>query len=352
MLRDWGSRDSDFIALNARVRARIVDIAGGGGSHVCVPIQGSGTFAVEAAVGTFVPRDGKLLVLVNGTYGRRIERMCAIMGRAHATLETPEDMPNDPAALETALAADAAITHVAAIHCETTSGILNPIEQIAAIVARRGRRLIIDAMSAFGAIELDARETPYDVLLASANKCLEGVPGIGFAVIRTDALAAAEDNAPSLSLDLHDQWRAMEGNGQWRFTPPTHVLAALGQALDEHAAEGGVAGRGARYRRNCDVLVAGMRALGFKTLLPDALQAPIIVTFHTPADPKYDFKTFYDHLHRRGFAIYPGKLTDADSFRIGCIGRVHEDDMRGVLGAIEEALGVMGVETRAPAKAA
>lgn len=352
MLHDWGSRDADFIALNARVRARIVTIAGGGESHVCVPLQGSGTFAVEATLGTLVPPNGKTLVLVNGAYGRRIARMCEIMGRACTTLETPDDTPNDLAALDSALAADGAITHVAAIHCETTSGILNPIEDIAATVARHGRGLIIDAMSAFGAIELDARKTPFDALVASANKCLEGVPGVSFAVIRADALAAAEGHAPSLSLDLHDQWRAMEKNGQWRFTPPTHVLAALDQALDEHAAEGGVAGRGARYRQNCRVLVDGMRGLGFETLLPDELQAPIIVTFHTPADANFDFGAFYDHLHRRGYVIYPGKLTVADSFRIGCIGKVFEADMRGVLGAIEETLGVMGVETRAPARAA
>ncbi|MFQ5959274.1 MAG: 2-aminoethylphosphonate--pyruvate transaminase, partial [Alphaproteobacteria bacterium] len=225
MLRDWGSRDTDFIALNARVRARLVGIAGGAGSHVCVPLQGSGTFAIEATVGTLLPPDGKMLVLVNGAYGRRIARICEVMGRAYTTLETPEDVPNDVAALDAALGADAAITHVAAIHCETTSGILNPIEEIAEIVAGHGRRLIIDAMSAFGALPLDATAVPFDAVVASSNKCLEGVPGVGFAVIREEALKAAKGNAHSLSLDLHDQWRAMEGNGQWRFTPPTHVLA-------------------------------------------------------------------------------------------------------------------------------
>ncbi len=352
MLRDWGSRNADFIALNARVRDRLARLAGAEGTHVCVPVQGSGTFAIEATVGTLLPRDGKMLVLVNGAYGHRIARMCEIMARAFTTLETPEDAPNDPAALESALAADGSISHVAAIHCETTSGILNPIERIAAIVAESGRRLIIDAMSAFGAIPLDAAKVPFDALVASSNKCFEGVPGMGFAIVRKDTLEQAAGNAHSLSLDLHHQWTAMEGNGQWRFTPPTHVIAAFDQALDEHEAEGGVEGRGARYRRNCKLLVDGMRALGFATLLPDELQAPIIVTFHTPADASFIFKTFYDHLQDRGYAIYPGKLTVAESFRIGCIGRVFGDDMRGVLGTIEEALGVMGVETCAPAKAA
>jgi 2-aminoethylphosphonate-pyruvate transaminase len=352
MLRDWGSRDTDFIALNARVRDRLVDIAGARGSHVCVPVQGSGTFAIEATVGTLLPRDGKMLVLVNGAYGKRIVRICQMIGRAHVAIETAEDVPNDVAALDAALAADNSISHVAAIHCETTSGILNPIEAIAETVARHGRSLMIDAMSAFGAIPLDATKVPFDALVASSNKCIEGLPGVGYAIIRESVLAAAAGNAHSLSLDLHDQWKAMEANGQWRFTPPTHVLAGFDQALAEHAAEGGVAGRGGRYSANCRILVDGMRALGFETLLPDALQAPIIVTFHSPADPAFDFKVFYDHLRRRGYAIYPGKLTVAESFRIGCIGHLGEDEIRGALTAIEETLAEMGVRNRGPAKVA
>ena len=352
MQRDWGSRDTHFIALNARVRARLVALAGGQGSHVCVPVQGSGTFAIEATVGTLLPRDGKMLVLVNGAYGKRIEKICQIMDRACVTIETPEDVPNDPAALDAALTDDPDITHVAVIHCETTTGILNPIAAVAEVTARHGRRLIIDAMSTFGAIPLDLREITCDALVASSNKCLEGVPGMGYAIIRQTALEATAGNAHSLSLDLHAQWVAMEGNGQWRFTPPTHVLAAFDQAIAEHAAEGGVAGRGARYKNNCRVLVDGMHDMGFVPLLPAALQAPIIVTFHSPADGNFDFAVFYDHLRRRGYAIYPGKLTVAETFRIGCIGQIGEDDIRGALAAIKETLAVMGVDNRAPARAA
>ena len=256
----------------------------------------------------------------------------------------------DPAAVEKALAGDAAITHVAVIHCETTSGVLNPVEEIAAVTARRGRRLLIDAMSAFGAIPLDARRVAFDAVVASANKCLEGVPGIGFAIVRREALEEARGQAPSLSLDLHDQWAAMEKNGQWRFTPPTHVIAALDRALDQHAAEGGVAGRGARYRGNCTILVEGLRALGFETLLPDRLQAPIIVTVRMPADPKFHFETFYERLNQRGYVIYPGKLTVADSFRIGCIGALGETEMRGVLAAIRAVLDELGVASGAPGR--
>ena len=251
MLRDWGSRDGEFIAMNARVRRRLLELVSGDGSHVCVPLQGSGTFIVEAMIGTLVPPAGKLLVLVNGAYGRRMVRICEYYRRACVAQETPEDQPADPAALDAALARDPAVTHVVVVHCETTSGVLNPVEEIAAVTARRGRRLLIDAMSAFGAIPLDARRIAFDAVVASANKCLEGVPGMGFAIVRREALEEAGGQAPSLSLDLHDQWAAMEKNGQWRFTPPTHVIAALDRALDQHAAEGGVAGRGARYRRPC-----------------------------------------------------------------------------------------------------
>lgn len=349
MLHDWGSRDRAFIETNARVLARLVAIAGGAGSHAAVPIQGSGTFAVEATLGTLVPRTGKALVLVNGAYGRRMVRILDYAGRAHATLETPEDTPPDLARLDQTLATDAAITHVLAIHCETTSGILNPIEDIARVVAARGRRLIVDAMSAFGAIPIDAKQVPFDALVASSNKCLEGIPGFGYAIVREEALAAAAGNAHSLSLDLHDQWAAMQRNGQWRFTPPIHAIFAFAAALDQFEAEGGVPGRHARYAGNCRILVDGMRSIGFETLLPDRLQAPIIVTFRTPADPAFAFEAFYDGLAGKGYVIYPGKLTVADTFRIGCIGNIGAKEMRGALEAIRGTLAQMGVRRLASA---
>ncbi len=351
MLHDLGSRDRGFIEINRRMRERLVAIAGGEGTHVCVPLQGSGTFAVEAMLGNFVPRDGKLLILVNGAYGKRMAKICGYYGRATVIQETPEDVPADPIALDTALAADPSITHVAAVHCETTSGILNPIAAIAEVVAKHGRALLIDAMSAFGAIALDAREVPYDALVASSNKCLEGSPGMGFCIARIEALTAAKGNSPSLALDLHDQWVAMEKNGQWRFTPPTHCILAFDQALNEFLDEGGAAGRGGRYRANCKILIDGMRELGFQTLLPDDLQAPIIVTFHMPNDPRFEFEVFYDSLRRKGYVIYPGKLTVADSFRVGCIGRMGAEQMQGALNAIKETLAELGVKTGVPAAA-
>lgn len=351
MLRDWGSRDEAFIAMNNDMRARLVALAGGEESHVCVPLQGSGTFTVEAVIGSLVPRDGKLLVLVNGAYGTRMVEMSKVMGRDVEALEWREDERVDPQMVDARLGADDSITHVAVVHCETTSGILNPIEAVAEVVAAHNRLLIIDSMSAFGALALDARRVPFAAVAASSNKCLEGVPGMGFALIGRSLLEQCKGNAHSLSLDLFAQWQGFENNGQWRFTPPTHVVAAFLQALDEHTAEGGVPGRGARYARNHEVLVDGMEALGFSCLLPRAIQAPIIVTFHMPADPKFDFGDFYDRLSDKGYLIYPGKLTVADSFRVGCIGRLGEAEMRGALQAIEAVLEDMGVHDRAPAAA-
>ena len=351
MVHDWGSRDAAFIALNAEVMDSLPKIIHGEGAYVTVPMQGSGTFAVEAMLTAFVPRDGAVLVLVNGAYGQRAKRILAVAGRKTFVHETAEDTPPDLGAVERILSETPAITHVFAVHCETTSGILNPIEGIAALCERCGRRLLIDAMSAFGALELDARATPFDAVAASANKCLEGVPGLGFVVCRREALAETEGNATTLSLDLLDQRRNLEKTGQYRFTPPIHVIVAFHQALQEFWAEGGLAGRGGRYRENARILIGGMRSLGFETLLPDALQAPIIATFRTPSHPNFVFQRFYDALKDRGYVIYPGKLTVADSFRIGCIGRLYPEHMRGALQAVRETLEEMGVAL-APAPAA
>jgi 2-aminoethylphosphonate-pyruvate transaminase len=349
MLRDRGSRDGEFIEMTRRLRRRLTTLAGGDATHVCVPLQGSGTFAVEATIGTLLPPTGKLLVLINGAYGRRMATIAGVLGRRVVALQWPEVEPIATGRLEEALLADRGITHVAVVHCETTTGILNPIEEVARICARHTLPLIIDAMSAFGALPLDARQTPFAAVVAGGNKCLEGVPGVAFAIVERTVLERASGNAPSLSLDLFDQWRAFEADGQWRFTPPTHVVAALDRALDEHAAEGGVAGRGARYRRNLELLVAGMTQLGFAPLLPASLQSPIIVTFRMPADPRFVFDDFYGRLRRRGFVIYPGKLTTMDSFRIACIGRIDEEIMRRALVAIADTMAAMGVRSGEPA---
>ena len=351
MLHDWGSRDRAFIDMTARMRRRLCALANVTDSHTCVPLQGSGTFAVEATIATVLPADGKLLLLVNGAYGQRMATICHYIGRAFEIIETPEDTPVDVAGARRMLAADPSITHVAVVHCETTSGILNPVHAVAEMVKDAGRALLIDAMSAFGAIALDGQEVPFDALMASSNKCIEGVPGLGYAIIRRSSLERCKGNAHSLSLDLYDQWQAMEGNGQWRFTPPIHVIAAFDEAMTEHEREGGVPGRNRRYRENCEILVKGMRELGFETLLPDDLQAPIIVTFRMPADPKFVFATFYDLLAKKGFIIYPGKLTVAESFRIGCIGHLYPAQMHQAIQAVRESLSEMDVTATGSAAA-
>lgn len=341
MLRDWGSRDRAFIALTAELRQRLLAVAKGEASHAAVPLQGSGTFIVEAAIATLLPPAGKLLVLANGAYGERMVAIATRLGRSVEALRWPEDRPVEPERVEQALAADPAITHVALVHCETTSGILNPFEAVAEVVARYGRALILDAMSSFGALPIDLSATPAAAVLASSNKGLEGVPGIGFALVERQTIAAAKGNSPSLSLDLHDQWRGFEGNGQWRFTPPVQVVAALVEALRLLEAEGGPAARLRRYRDNFDTLAAGMARLGFRLFLDPAVQAPIIATFHPLDDPRFAFDRFYEALAARGFLIYPGKLTRADSFRIGCIGALDRNDFQALLVAIEEALSEM-----------
>src|SRR5919107_1769028 len=351
MVHDWGSRDATFIAINKAVLEELPRIIHGEDRYVTVPMQGSGTFAVEAMLTTFVPRNGKVLLLINGAYGHRAKRILDIAGRKTVVHETPEDTPPDLAAVERLLKRQTSITHVFAVYCETTSGIRNPIEAIAEVAARHGKRLLVDAMSAFGALPLDSRAIAFDAVAASSNKCIEGVPGLGFALCRREALAETKGNATTLVLDLYDQHEAIQKTGQYRFTPPIHVIVAFHQALQEFWAEGGVAGRGGRYAENGRILIDGMRGLGFEPLLPAALQAPIIVTFHMPTDPAFVFQRFYDGLKDRGFVIYPGKLTVADSFRIGCIGRLYPKDMQGALAAVRDVLDEMGVRLQ-PAQAA
>ncbi len=343
MLSDWGSWDSAFNAMTASVCKDLVAIIDGQDSHVCVPLQGSGTFSVEAALGTLVPKGAKVLVPDNGSYCKRIVRILGYLGREAVVLEHSEQEPASVARIDAALAADATITHVAQVHCETGTGILNPLSEIAATVARRGRRLIIDAMSSYGAIPIDARKIPFDALIAASGKCLEGVPGMGFVIARRTALEASGGNSHSLALDLLDQWQYMQKTGQWRYTPPTHVMAALRAAIDQYQRQGGLPARQARYQANCAALVDGMRSLGFKTFLPDELQAPIIVTFHSPADPAYQFAEFYRRVRDRGFILYPGKLTAVDTFRVGCIGAIGPDVMRKAVAAIGETLKSMSV---------
>ncbi|MFJ1259105.1 2-aminoethylphosphonate--pyruvate transaminase [Cupriavidus sp. CuC1] len=348
MLRDWGSWDTSFNAITRSLCDDLIAIVRGQDTHVCVPMQGSGTFSVEAAIANVVPRDGKVLVPQNGAYCQRILKICKVLGRASVELQIPEDQPATAALIEAALLRDPSITHVAQVHCETGAGVLNPLPEIAALCARLGKGLIVDAMSSFGALEIDARTMPFDALVAATGKCIEGVPGMGFVLVKKSVLEASQGNSHSLALDLYDQYTYMQKTTQWRFTPPTHVVAAFRAALDQFLEEGSQPVRGARYRANYQTLVGGMADLGFRPFLSPEVQAPIIVTFHAPDDARYDFKTFYAKVRERGYILYPGKLTQVETFRVGCIGAIDANEMRNVVSAIGETLAEMGIKMQAP----
>ncbi len=343
MLRDLGSRDNAFIEIVRDIRRRLVALGSGGEAYTCVLMQGSGTFAIESVISSTIPPNGKLLTAVNGAYGKRIHQMAGVLKIDRVALDFPEDSPVSTDAVDAALAKDPAITHVAVVHCETTTGIINPVEAIGRAVHRHNRRYFVDAMSSFGAVPLDLPEAHIDYMVSSANKCIEGVPGFGFAIARLDALRETETHARSLSLDLHAQWKGLESNGQFRFTPPTHALLAFHQALLELEAEGGVTARAARYRANYETLVEGMARLGFHEYLDRGLQGYIITSFRFPEHQFFDFEQFYTALSDRGHVIYPGKVSNADCFRIGNIGRLFPEDFRALLSAIRETLDEMGV---------
>jgi len=346
MLTDLGSRDETFLRVVREVREQLLGINGlsQAAGHEAVLLQGSGTFAVESALSSIVPRDGKLLACVNGAYGERITKMAAVHGIPCEVLRAREDTPIDPLAVRAALERDRAITHVALVHVETTSGVLNPMRAVGEVVHAAGRCYFVDAMSAFGALPIEFDAGHVDFLAASSNKCLEGIPGLGFVLARRSALEKIEGRARTLALDLLAQWRGLEKDGQFRFTPPTHVVLALHRALAELELEGGIAGRERRYRANHVRLRGGMEALGFQAYVPAAHSSPIISTFLYPAHPRFDFQDFYRRLSARGFLIYPGKLTQADCFRLGNIGRLFEADVDALLAAVPLVLREMGVE--------
>jgi 2-aminoethylphosphonate-pyruvate transaminase len=345
MLRDAGSWHFEFNAIVAGIREQLLSLAGVSrdAGYETILMQGSGSFGVEAVLTSTVPRDGKLLAVVNGAYGRRAVTMAEVAGIDVSVLASPEDTPADPDEVRAALAADAAVTNVIVVHCETTTGMMNPIAEIGRAVKEQGRVYIVDVMSSFGAVPVDLPGIGIDFAVSSSNKCIEGVPGFSFVIARREELLKTEGYARSHSLDILDQWRGFERNGQFRFTPPTHAILAFAQALRELEMEGGVEGRARRYRANHAALIEGMRALGFREYLRPEHQSYIITSFHYPAHPGFRYDDFYQRLSDKGMIIYPGKLTDVETFRIGNIGRIFEQDIRYLLEAIGEALEEMGV---------
>ena len=343
MMEEYSTWDVDYNNIVESIRNSLVRLAVRDdvnfNSFTSVLMPGSGTFSVESVVGSVIPSGGKLLVLNNGAYGARVATISRMLGIETVELSQVETELTNLNEVEKILMEDSAISHVAMVHCETTTGMLNPAEAVGEIVRRLGRIYILDAMSSFGGIPISMESTGAHYLISSANKCVQGVPGFGFVIADRDQLQSTKGLARSLSLDLYEQWREMESKGgKWRFTSPTHVVNAFACALEELDAEGGVEARHNRYLNNHKTLVEGMRSIGFKTLINDEFQSPIITSFHCPDLAAFDFQNFYDALKERGFVIYPGKVSNAECFRIGTIGDIFKDDILELLKRIEEVM--------------
>lgn len=339
MLRDWCTWDDDYnVGIVQNIRNRLVELATRNIElYTAVLMQGSGSFGVEACLGTVIPSSGKVLIITNGAYGRRMIQMTERLNINYVKLEGDEtDLPSQYE-IDRLLKEDGSITHVAVVHCETTTGILNPLEEIARLVKQHNKILIVDAMSSFGGIQMDICQLGIDYLISSSNKCIQGVPGFTFVIARKELLFKSKGNARSLVLDLVDQWEQMEPSGKWRYTSPTHAVHAFYQALNELEEEGGVEARCRRYCENHRILIEGMETLGFRTLLPEALQSPIITSFLFPCE-NFDFNAFYNSVKEKGFVLYPGKISKADTFRIGNIGEIYPDDIKRLINVIAECV--------------
>jgi len=344
MQRDRNPGGPDHIAITRDVRRYLLEICNGTETHECVLLQGSSTYAIEACFHTLLPAGARLLIIVNGFYGNRLREVAEGARVDVVTLQLPNVPLPTRADLEAALDADPAITHIALCQAETGTGALNPVEMVAEIARERGLGLMVDSVACFGGVAIDVAALDVDAVFVSPNKCLESVPGVGIAIVKRSVLLAAKGQSPSGVLDLHAQWKFMEETGNWRWTPPTHVMGALGVACDLHRREGGPGPRLDRYRRNWRILVDGLRQQGFQTLLPDDVAVPIIATFHDPVDPGYSFPAFHAAMLRRGIEIFPGRLTAAGTFRIGVMGDLVEQDMIFVLGQICAAFEEIGVQ--------
>lgn len=343
MVAERASGDVEFRADLQSSRDHLVAVANGGADYTAIPLPGSATYANEAVIATLVPKGGKLLIHTNGVYGDRLIEICDALGTAHAVIRTQPFVPGTSAQFEAALLADPAITHVFVVHCETSTGVLNPLEELALLCRRHSKGLLVDAVASFGAMEIDISKLGLHAVTISSNKCMQAAPGIGWSVVSKTALEAAKGNSPGLVLDLWDQAQHMDRTGQFRFTPPVQVVAAFAQACREHVAEGGAPARLSRYRRNWKRLVDGMRQMGFETVVPDEFASPIVATFHNPAHPAFSFQKLFEGMKQRGFIIFPGRLALADTFRIGCMGAVTEADIGEAMQAVAEVMAGMGV---------
>ena len=338
MLKDWCTWDVEYNNLVQDVRRRLVSLATQNtDKYTSVLMQGSGTFSVEAIIGSTISKDGKLLVIANGAYGKRMKDICNYLNIQFVDCTFKDIEAVDLNVVENLLKENKDITHISMVHCETTTGRLNPIQEVGKLAKEYNKIYIVDAMSSFGGIEIDVEDFNIDFLVSSSNKCIQGVPGFGFIIANKEKLSKCKGIAKSLSLDVYAQWETMEkNNGKWRFTSPTHVVRAFYQALLELEEEGSVEKRYARYKENQFTIASRLKSLGFDTLVNDNAQSPVITTFLYPKNAKFEFMEIYTYLKDNGFVIYPGKLTDIDTFRIGSIGEVYPTDMERLADVIEK----------------
>lgn len=336
MMVDHGTWDDDYKQVTQQIRQELLAVGQANpADYTSVLIQGSGTYGVEATLSTALNDESVLLIAINGAYGRRMREIVERIGVRHVEVEFAEDEPLDVERLLAMIDLHPEITHVALVHCETTTGILNPIESIVPALKRRGVLTIVDAMSSFGGVPISIDELQVDYLISSSNKCIQGVPGFSFVIAKTVVIEQTEGNANTLSLDLYDQWKCFEEHdGKWRFTSPTHVVYAFQQALHELKQEGGVAARFKRYQQNEQMLRDQMMQLGYRPVINQAVQSPIITSFKYPSSA-FDFRNFYDFLRQRGFIIYPGKVSKINSFRIGSIGEVTTADIQRLIELVQ-----------------
>lgn len=339
MLFDHCTWDDDYKQITQKIRSELLELAHvNSDAYTVVLMQGSGTFGVEAAITSTVGKNEKILIVANGAYGDRMVDMVTHAGIQYVKYDEPSNVSPSATKIAKILDEDSRITHVAMVHSETTSGILNDIESVAKVVKQRNKIFIVDAMSSFGGVDIEVGSLGIDFIISSANKCIQGVPGFSFIIANKEQLMASKGKARSLSLDIYDQWQEMEKDGKWRYTSPTHVVLAFSKALDELKQEGGIPVRAKRYRDNNRLLIEKMEELKIYSYVDKELQGPIITTFYYPENMKFAFFDMYTYIKERGYAIYPGKLTNADTFRIGNIGEIYQEDIEILSDLIKDFL--------------
>lgn len=339
MLFDHCTWDDDYKMITQEIRGKLLKLAHvSEEDYTAVLMQGSGTFGVESVLTSVIGEGEKLLIAANGAYGERMGEIAEHAGISYMVYRESCDKIPDAVKIGEILDENPDITHVSMVHSETTSGILNDVEAVASVVKSRGRTMIVDAMSSFGGVDIPVRDWGIDFLISSANKCIQGVPGFSFIIANRKKLMESRGKARSLSLDLYAQWETMDRDGKWRFTSPTHVVLAFAQALREMEEEGGIPARAKRYEENNRLLIEKLGVLGIRPYIEAEHQGPIITTFLYPDHYRFSFQEMYDFIKARGYAIYPGKVTEIDTFRIGNIGEIYREDILKVAGLIKEFL--------------